>query len=120
MCQLMYPKTGKKKKRKKHAQSILQAKGDKRCYLCMKLYGDYSIKRVQEHHIVFGHANRAISEELGLKANLCVDRHHESGEEAVHNNHEMARILQRDAQEIFEQTHSHKEWMDRIGRNYLE
>lgn len=109
----------RKKKRKKHGVSILQAKEDKCCYLCMLLDGDHREKRVQEHHVVFGTANRAVSEELGLKVNLCVDRHHEFGKEAVHNNHENARILQREAQKIFERTHSHEEWMERIGRNYL-
>lgn len=105
-------------KRKKHAKSILQPKEDKRCYLCMRLYGDYREQYVEEHHIIFGTAGRAISEELGLKVNLCVP-HHTAGKEAVHNNHKMARELQREAQQIFERTHSHEEWMDRIGRNYL-
>ena len=48
---------------------------------------------------------------------LC-DQHHEHGPDAVHVNHEMARILQADAQETYEQTHTREEWMERIGRNY--
>lgn len=115
---LMFPKEGKRKKRKKHAESILQPKEEKWCYLCAMLYGDYSEKRVHEHHICFG-KNRAVSEELGLKVNLCVDRHHEHGPEAVHRNHEMAEKLCKKAQEIFEQTHSHEEWMGKVGHNYL-
>ena len=35
-----------------------------------------------------------------------------------HMNHETARILQQDAQEVYEQTHTREEWMERIGRNY--
>lgn len=50
---LMYPKsTVKRKKRKKHAKSILQEKEDKRCYLCMR-EGDDRIQQVEEHHIYF-------------------------------------------------------------------
>lgn len=115
---LMLPKGGKRKKRKKHAKSILQPKEEKWCYLCAMLYGDYSEKRVQEHHVCFGTAKRAVSEELGLKVNLCV-AHHTQGPEAVHRNHEMAEELCKKAQEIFEQAHSHEEWMGKVGRNYL-
>lgn len=115
----LFPKSGIRKKRKKHGKSILQPKEDKRCYLCMLLYGDYREKTVQEHHIIFGRGNRAISEELGLKVNLCTERHHEHGREAVHNNHEMARILQEEAQKKFEEIYTHEEWMQRIGRNYI-
>ena len=87
------------------------------CYLCARFYGDYGRKPVQKHHIVFGRGNRQISEELGLTVYLC-DQHHEHGPDAVHVNHEMARILQADAQEVYEQTHTREEWMERIGRNY--
>lgn len=47
-------KMGRKKKEKvKKMKSILQAKEDKRCYLCMMLKGDHSIKQTEEHHIFF-------------------------------------------------------------------
>lgn len=116
---MMFPKQAKKKKKKKHAKSILQPKEDKRCYLCMLLHGDYRIKTVQEHHICPGTANRAKSEGMGLKVNLCIEKHHEHGPEAVHVNAENARLLQRIAQAEYEKTHTHKEWMEKIGRNYL-
>ena len=51
-------------------------------------------------------------------AGIDRDQHHEHGPDAVHVNHEMARILQADAQETYEQTHTREEWMERIGRNY--
>lgn len=83
---LMYPKsTVKRKKRKKHAKSILQEKEDKRCYLCM-LEGDDRIQQVEEHHIYFG-PNRAVSEANGFKCNLCLS-HHQTGPDAVHKNRE--------------------------------
>lgn len=116
---LMHPKETRKKKRKKHAQSIMQEKSEKRCYLCMLLEGDYRIKEVQEHHVCFGTANRAKSEAMGLKVNLCIERHHETGPQAAHRNAEMARILQREAQKAYEETHTRDEWMAEIGRNYL-
>lgn len=116
---MMFPKQTKKKKKKKHAKSILQPKEDKRCYLCMLLHGDYRIKAVQEHHICPGTANRTKSEEMGLKVNLCIEKHHEFGPEAVHRNQEYARLLQRIAQTEYEKSHTHAEWMSQIGRNFI-
>lgn len=54
--------------------------------------GDYSVKSVQEHHIIMGTSGRAKSEELGLKVNLC-ENHHIYGPEAVHNNAQNRRTL---------------------------
>ena len=119
MSGLMFPKIKTKKKRKSHAKSILQDKEDKRCYLCMLLYGDNSIKRVQEHHICFGTANHAKAEEMGLKVNLCAEKHHEAGPEAVHNTADVRRLLESEAQREYEKTHTRQEWMNHIGRNYL-
>lgn len=39
---MMFPKPIKQKKRKKHKKSIMQPKGDRRCYLCMLLDGDFT------------------------------------------------------------------------------
>lgn len=41
---MMFPKPTKRKKRKKHKKSIMQPKGDRRCYLCMLLDGDFTYK----------------------------------------------------------------------------
>ena len=82
---MAFPKTGKKKKRKIHKKSILNSqKGI--CYLCARLNGDYSVKQTEEHHILFGAGQRAISEENGLKVDLCIE-HHRTGQQAVHNSH---------------------------------
>ena len=110
---------GRTKDRKQHPQSLIHRK-DGTCYLCMKLYGDYTKKRVQQHHIFPGVANRTLSEQYGLTCWLCIQQHHESGPEAVHNNARSMRILQRDAQKAFEKYHTRAEWMDLFGRNYLE
>lgn len=98
-------------------KSILQEK-DGRCYLCMQLNGDYAVRGgLQEHHAVFGTAGRRLSERYGLKVYLC-PQHHVIGSMAVHNNHELAGLLQKKAQEAFEETHTHEEWMDIFGRDY--
>lgn len=113
----MYPKIKKKKKRKSHPPSILHSKSEGTCYLCMK-DGDYSKKRgLEEHHIYIG-PRRAISEEHGFKVYLC-KYHHTSSVAAVHNNQDNLRLLQRECQEEWELTHSRKEWMELMGRNYI-
>ena len=114
---MAFPKPGKKKKRKIHKKSILNSqKGI--CYLCARLNGDYSVKQTEEHHILFGAGQRAISEENGLKVDLCIE-HHRTGQQAVHNSREMRELLCKIAQTEFEKTHTRKEW-ERIARkNYL-
>lgn len=54
---MMFPKPIKKK-RKKHKKSIMQPKGDRRCYLCMLLDGDFTYKPyLEEHHVLFGNTH---------------------------------------------------------------
>lgn len=78
---MAFPKPRKKKKRKIHKKSILNSqKGI--CYLCARLNGDYSVKQTEEHHILFGAGQRAISEENGLKVDLCIE-HHRTGQQLV-------------------------------------
>ena len=62
---MMFPKPTKKK-RKKHKKSIMQPKGDRRCYLCMLLDGDFTYKPyLEEHHVLFGNTHAfAEAEEL--------------------------------------------------------
>lgn len=100
------------------AKSILHNKSDGTCYLCMLLNKDYARRTTQEHHVIFGTANRRLSEKHGLKVYLCL-QHHEIGSMAVHNNHDLAELLQIRAQKEFEKRHSHEEWMRIFGRNYL-
>ena len=113
-----YPKPKYKKPRQTHPQSILQKK-DGTCYLCRKLEHNYQIhKGIEEHHAFPGDPWRQISETMGFKVYLC-QLHHRNGPAAVHNNQEMMRIIQRDIQEAFEETHSRKEWMAIMGKSYL-
>ena len=116
--ELMFPKPEKKKKRKKHKKSILQEK-DGRCYLCMLLNNDYRIHRVTHEHHIYGGPLRDISEAEGFKVHLCIN-HHEFAKEAVHENHELLRLLQKICQRKYEETHTRQQFMELIGRNYLE
>lgn len=113
---LMFPKTPIKKKKKSHPASILQDPGDRECLLC-NLLGVGPARGVHQHHIFGGTANRAKSEEYGLKAWLCYE-HHE-GNKGVHRNREMDLILKQHAQEMFEEKYSHELFMREFGVNYL-
>jgi len=114
---MAFPKSGKKKKRKIHKKSILNSQKDI-CYLCARLNGDYSIKQTEEHHILFGAGQRVISEENGLKVDLCIE-HHRTGQQAVHNSRKTRELLCKIAQTEFEKTHTRKEWEQIARKNYL-
>ena len=96
-------------------KSIIQSDREY-CYLCDKA-GIYNNYFLQKHH-VFGSSNRNNSEREGLYVALCV-AHHEYGPQAVHTNHEEDLSLKKEAQEIYESTHSHEEFMAIFGKNYL-
>lgn len=116
---LMYPKeTGRKKRRRHHLPSILHP-DDRTCYLCRKLKQDDRIRRDLEVHHIFGGPNRMISEEHGFKVRLCPE-HHRTGPDAVHQNIKSMRLLQEDTQRAYEKTHTRQQFMELIGRNYLE
>ena len=115
---LMFPKQARKKKSRIHSKSILPTvKGV--CYICAHLYNDWNYKPTQEHHIMFGAGQREISEQEGLKANLC-EVHHGTSEEGVHGSREMREWLCREAQREYEKTHTREEWREKFKKNYLE
>lgn len=114
---MAFPKPEKKKKQQKHKKSIMRTRKGV-CYLCSRLNEDYSEKITEERHILFGAGRRSRSEEKGLKVYLCID-HHRTGRQAVHNCRETRELLCRIAQEEYEQTHTHGEWMQIAGKNYL-
>lgn len=97
-------------------KSIMHQK-DGTCYLCKKLYNDYSIKATEEHHVMFG-PDRKLSEKYGLKVYLCLP-HHRTSSEAVHQNKEMNILCRRDAQKEFIKKYPDKDWMQIFGKNYL-
>ena len=99
------------------SKSIIQRK-DGICYLCEKLYGGGWHQQVEEHHC-FDAANRHLSEHYGLKVYLCLG-HHRTSKEAVHQNAEMMRLVQRDAQKAFESKYTDLNFREIFGRNYLD
>lgn len=101
-------------------KSIMHKK-DGTCYLCVKLYGDYSQKQTQEHHAVHGAGRRKLSEKYGLKVQLCF-RHHtaDGGPEAVHRNTEMDLLIKKEAQKAFEKCWPTLDFREIFGKNYLE
>ena len=103
----------------RHPASILHDKNSRTCYLCVILHDNWNEHSILDEHHVFGGANRKNSEEYGLKVYLCHD-HHIYGPEAVHSNARIRHELQRTAQREFEKRHSHKEFMEIFGRNYLD
>ena len=114
---MAFPKPEKKKKQQKHKKSIMRTRKGV-CYLCSRLNEDYSAKTTEEHHILFGSGRRALAEREGIKVDLCIE-HHRTGQQAVHNCRETRELLCRIAQEEYEQTHTHGEWMQIAGKNYL-
>ncbi len=106
------------------SKSIVQPQV-KECLLCRReseetgYYGPLPAAGLHRHHIMFGTANRKLSEKFGLWCWLCPD-HHEHGPAAVHRNRETDLYLKRLAQERFEELMSHDDWMRIFGRNYIE
>lgn len=113
----MLPKPQRKKKRKRHKPSIIGSEKGQ-CYLCKLLNNDTRKKYTEEHHVLYGSGQRAISEAEGLKVDLCI-YHHREGPEAVHNNSEIRNLLCRIFQEAYERNHTREEWMRISGKNYL-
>lgn len=108
---LKFPKGTKKKKRISHPASILGSwKGY--CYLC----GQYG--QTEEHHI-FGGPNRTLSEQYGLKVDLCLECH-QFGPHAVHKDRAVMEELHRQGQEAFEnQIGSREQFRKIFGRSWL-
>ena len=114
---MLFPKERKKKKRKKHTESIMQRK-DRTCYLCRRLHGDWSKKTViHEHHVFGGTANRTLSERYGLKVYLCPE-HHLTSHDAVHRNREIMDMIRKEGQRAFEETYT-LDFVKIFGKNYL-
>lgn len=92
-------------------RSILQT--DKKCYLCG------TTSNLERHHVIHGTANRRKAEKMGLWIWLCRE-HHQDGPDAVHRNAAIDRNLKEIAQKTYERTHTRAEWMQEIGRNYID
>lgn len=94
------------------AKSILQ--DDRECYITGSTYN------LHLHHIFAG-GRRKISDREGFVVYLTGALHNQS-DEGVHgkNGHELDMLLKQDCQRKYEETHSRKEWMALMGKNYLD
>lgn len=72
---------------------------------------------LEQHHIWAGVANRKVSQRAGFWVWLCHDCH--TGTEGAQYDKEKNLYLKKEAQAAFEETHTRKEFMDLIGKNYL-
>ena len=87
------------------------------CYVCSELFDDFRIKETEEHHIVFGTAQRKLSDRYGLTVHLCYD-HHRFGKEAVHRNVITDRWLKERGQRAFETEYPELSFREIFGINF--
>ena len=96
------------------SKSIIPQPEPRQCYVCG------ARKRLEVHHIMYGHGPRHLSEKYGLKVTLC-DMHHRHAPAGIHaGNRELDLRLKAVAQTEFEKIYGHSKWMHTFGRNYLE
>lgn len=107
------------------SKSIMQ--DTKECYLCrrdaitMGYHGGLTREGLDKHHVIYGTANRKLSEKYGCWVWLCKKHHNEDhGQFAVHYNRHIRQQLCEDAERAFLRLHSFEEYMDIFGKNYLE
>jgi hypothetical protein len=92
------------------SKSILQT--EKECYFT-KRTGNLHL-----HHIFYGRGLRQISDREGFVVYLIPELHNMSND-GVHFNRELDLRLKRECQAKYEETHSRKEFIQLIGRNYI-
>ena len=91
-------------------KSVLQS--EKECWVCR------TTLNLEDHHIIYGWANRRLSEKYGLKVWLCHEHH--TGNTGVHSNQKLNKDLRKLAQTYFEEHYGTREDFMRIfGENYL-
>lgn len=93
-------------------KSILQT--EKKCFITGSTYN------LHFHHIFAG-SRRKISDREGFTVWLT-GRLHNQSEDGVHgkNGHELDLYLKQACQRKYEETHSREEFMNLIGKNYLD
>ena len=98
-------------------KSIMQT--EKECYLCRKMFGICTDRGLHKHHIFEGYGRRRQSEEMGAWIWLCA-KHHNMSDYGIHFNKDIDMEVKRECQRKYEKTHSREEFMELIGRNYLD
>ena len=98
-------------------KSIMQT--EKECYLCRKLMDICNERELHLHHIYEGWGNRMVSDRNGFTIWLC-GMHHNLSDYGLHFNKDVDLEVKRECQRKFEENHSREEFMNLIGRNYLD
>lgn len=91
-------------------KSILQ--DGKRCFITGRING------LHKHHI-YGGPNRKISEKNGFYIYL-VPEYHNMSNKGIHFDKEFDLEVKQMCQRKYEETHTREEFMNLIGRNYLD
>lgn len=81
------------------------------CYICGK--------KKECIHEVYEGRNRQNSIKNGFCIGLC-NEHHNMSNYSVHFNKDLQLKVKRDMQKKYEETHTREEFMNIIGRNYLD
>ena len=82
------------------------------CFICRKT-------PVEIHHIVFGTANRDLSDKFGLVVPLC-EKHHRTGQHAVHQYRAADLYFKKLAQERFAEFYPHHNFQQIFGKDWNE
>ena len=85
----------------------------RKCYMCG------SMRNLETHHVMYGTANRRLSDRYGLTVTLCHYCHNEPPN-GVHFNKENDLKLKRLAQISFQNEYPDKDFVEIFGENYLE
>lgn len=97
----------------------------KECYLCRKKADaigwtdELPSTGLHKHHIVFGTANRKVSDYFGLWVWVCADKHHEHGDESPHQNRKVALMLIDDAKKAFIERYGAERWREEFGKEFV-
>ena len=115
MSELMFPKTGIKKKRKSTGKASCRRKTGMLPVRHGRRSPDTPVPAPTPY---LRGANREKSEEYGLTVYLCPDCHL-YGERAAHINKETAALLHKIGQQAFEKTYPDKNFREIFGKNYI-
>lgn len=92
------------------AKSIMQT--EKECFVCG------TTLNLHKHHVIYGTANRKLSEKYGLVVWLCQEDH--TGEDGVHFNKVLDTHLKKVAQERFEAEYGQNiSFREVFGKNFI-
>ena len=81
------------------------------CFVCGSPY-------TEVHHVIYGTANRKLSDKYGLVVPLCHEHHR--GQTGVHFNRDFDIALKKLAQEKFNAVYgANKSFLEVFGKNYL-